>query len=73
VEWISTAWKEVPASIIPKTVSEGLEMEHKMTFSGTIVNKVAGVLHLQKMKVRLKGHWTNFLIKYEREKGRCVK
>jgi hypothetical protein len=34
------------------------KMEHKMTFFGTTVNKVARVHHLQKMEVRLKDHWS---------------
>jgi hypothetical protein len=39
------------------------KMGRTMTFFGTTVNEAVRVHHLQKMKVQLKNHWMNFLIK----------
>jgi hypothetical protein len=63
-EWISKVWKEVPVNIIPKSILKCFlsNVEDGMFF-GMTVSKVARVQHLQKMKVQLKDHWTNFLIK----------
>jgi hypothetical protein len=51
-EWISKAWKEVPENIIPKSFLSAVclmrKREHKMTFFGTKIKKVARVHHLQK-------------------------
>jgi hypothetical protein len=69
VEWISKAWKEVPVNIITKQflfcskVCLMWNLKHKITFFEAAVNKVASVHYLKKMKVYLKDHWTNFLIK----------
>jgi hypothetical protein len=66
-ELISKAWKETPVIIIPKSFSSVVclmrKTEVKMTYSGTTASYVVRVHHLQKMKMRLKNRWTNFVIK----------
>jgi hypothetical protein len=47
------------------------KMEHKMTFFGMTVKKVARVHHLQKMELQLKNHWTNFLLN-KKDRKECV-
>jgi hypothetical protein len=50
VEWISKVWKQVPININPQSFSSAVclirELERKMTFFGTTVNKMARVHHL---------------------------
>jgi hypothetical protein len=67
VEWISKAWKEVPVSIIPKLFLKCCLSDAEDRAQDDILwddNKQSGEgAYLQKMKVRPKDHWMNFLIK----------
>jgi hypothetical protein len=67
VEWIRKALKEVPVNIIPKPFSKCCLSNAEDETQDYIVwddsEQSGKVHHHQKMKVRLKDHWMNFLIK----------
>jgi hypothetical protein len=67
VVWISKAWKEVPANIIPKSFLKCcLSKEEDGTQDDILWDESkqsGGGASSSKMKVRLKDHWTHFLIK----------